>query len=267
MKAKTPIVAFVIACMFACGCSRKRKEAQKEQASPSQAPANGANACSDYFALVSKCIETKVPEAERAEQRQNFENDRKMLESIGSMASQSCADSLRNAIQNDSYGCYADEAAKRGIQTPCTLLTRSELEQVLQISLGDGVHDGNTCRYPFPVNALREPFKITVHWKNGRDDMDAARGAQAGLNRKISTETGIGDVVPGAAVEGVGDDAFFTLAGAERMLSARRGDAAISLLGGSREQLIELARKALPRIQNYPDARLGTSSNKGAQDR
>jgi hypothetical protein len=115
---------------------------------------------------------------------------------------------------------------------------------------------------------LREPYKITVHWKDGRDDIEAARGAQAGLNRRMRTETGMSDLVPGATVEGLGDDAFFTLAGSERMLSVRLGDAAISLVGANREQLIEVARKVLPRIQPNPGASgVGTGSDKGAQDK
>jgi hypothetical protein len=259
---KTNPIMLIFACIVACGCSRDQSKTNTMAQSGTQTAArdaspSGAADCNDYFRLVSRCIETKMPESERAEQRQNLENDRKMIESIGwAIAGQSCTENIRKAIQNDSHGCYAEEAAKRGIPTACTLMTRAELEQILQVALKDGIHDGDSCRYPPPANTTAETFKITVHWKDGRDDMDAARGALAGVNPRGRTESRMSEFVSGSTVEGLGDDAFFTLAGSEPMLSVRFGDVAISLVGATREQLIEIAQKMHPRIE--PNAKPDT---------
>lgn len=257
------LIAFAIFCMVVSGCSRTQSKTGaaakgSEQTSSQNPPAKAGAECDEFFQMVSRCIDTKMPESERASERQNLDYSRKMLGDspmLRAAAGPSCQQNIRNAIQNDSYDCYAGEAAKRGIQTPCSLLTRAELEQILQTALEDGIHRGSQCIYGFAANAARHPFRMTIHWKDGRDELIAARGAQAMLNGRLQKETGMSGSVPGATVEGVGDDAFFTVAGIWPMLCARVGDVAVSVEGASQEQLIAIARKALPRIQPDPDAR------------
>jgi hypothetical protein len=250
------------ACTIACGHSGVRNDtvaaAQAttgaQPAAAKDASATGSPECDDYVRMVSTCIETRMPESERAEERQELEFFRKTLANspVAALAAPSCLKNIRSRIQGDSYGCYAEEAAKRGIQTSCTVLTRAELEQLLGTSLEDGVQDSNTCTYAFAGNPARHPFQMTVHWRDGEDEVVAARGAQAMLNGRIGKETGVSGLVPGAAVEGVGDEAFFTLAGIWPMLVARVGDVAIGVEGAPKEQLVAIAQKALPRIKPQP---------------
>jgi hypothetical protein len=256
------LIAFTIACMVVSGCSRTPSKTEAatqvgKQTASQNPPAKDGAECDEYFHMVSRCIETKMPESERASERQRLDYFRNMLGNspmLRAAAGPSCNQNIRNEIRNDSYDCYAEEAVKRGIQTPCSLLARTELEQNLQVALEDGIHRGAQCIYGFAGNPARHPFRIKVHWKDGRDELTAARGAQALLNGRLQKETGMSGFVPGATVEGVGDDAFFTLAGIWPMLCARAGDVAVSVEGASQEQLIAIARKALPRIQPDPDA-------------
>ena len=80
--------------------------------------------------------------------------------------------------------------------------------------------------------------------------MEAARQAVKFFGGKGPNS--VGQLVAGATVKDVGDDAFVTEAGIEPIFAARRGDVAVSLLGGTPDQL-EVARKVLPRIQ--PEAK------------
>jgi hypothetical protein len=259
MRIKAAIITVMVVGALGCrsqdpGVS-KNTLAQAQQSAGAQDPTDSESACDEYFRMVSKCIETKMPESESASEKQNLEMNRKMLSSpaFQTMAGDICRENILHAIQQDSYGCYAEEAKKRGVQTACTLLTRAELEQILQTPLQDGKQDGYTCRYEFPPNKVHEPFRIEVHFKDGRDEMDAARGALKLFGGKGPNS--VGQFVAGETVKGVGDDAFFTVAGIEPMLTARLGDVAVSLVGGVPEQMLQIARKALPRIQPDPDAR------------
>jgi hypothetical protein len=251
-----------VVCVIACGGSHSATDgagaAGAAKPGPSQPASNSASsaACDDYVRIVTQCIETKMPEDERANERQNLAMFKKMQAGFpmaaGRMASQ-CAANIRNAIRQDSYGCYGEEAAKRGIQTACSLLTRAELEGIVGAPLEDGVTRNMKCSYAFAGQPFREPMKIAVRWHGGRDEVDAARGAQAMVNGRLAKETGKSDFVPGAKVDGVGDDAFFTLAGIWPMLQARLGDVSIGIEGLEGDQMIAIARLALPRIKAEHD--------------
>jgi hypothetical protein len=202
-----------VICLIGCGGSRAATDgadraASASKAGPSKAASNStsSDACDDYVRIVTQCIETKMPEDERANERQNLAMFKKMQASFpmaeGRMASQ-CTANLRNAIRQDSYGCYGEEAAKRGIQTACSLLTRAELEAIVGASLEEGVPRNMKCSYAFAGQPFREPMKIAVRWHGGRDEVEAARGAQAMVNGRLAKDTGKSDFVPGAKVDGV----------------------------------------------------------------
>jgi hypothetical protein len=201
-------LATVLVCAIGCGGSRAATDTQADKPGvASTTAAAEASICDNYVRMVRQCIETKMPESERAGERQNLVMFRKTLERFPTAATH-CAANMRNEIRQDSYGCYA-----------------------------------------FAGEPLRGPLKIKVRWEGARDDIDAARGAQAIVNGKLTKVTGTSDFVPGAAVEGVGDDAFFTLAGIWPMLTARLGDVSIAVEGVERDKLIAIARLALPRIK------------------
>jgi hypothetical protein len=251
----TVLIAFAIgmSCTHKTADADKAAGTQKSDGTQANASAD-TSACDDYFSLVGKCIGTKMPESERATEKQNVEMTRKALESpaFQMMAGNFCKEKIRSAIRQDSYDCYPGEAAKRGIQTACNLLTRAELEQIFKTSLQDGMQDGFVCRYQYPLKTWHEPFRIEVHFKDGQQEMDAARGALKFFGKGKNS---VGQFVAGEAVKDVGDDAYLTMAGIEPMLAARKGDVAVHLLGATTDQMVEVARKILPRIQPEPDAK------------
>ena len=268
MKNLTPIlvlagavgIAATVALSTACesrhadaGKAASVSEERTAQTSQTTRTAEGTSACNDYFRMVSRCIETKMPESERASERQNLETTRSALESplVQTMAADECKKRIHTAIQQDGYGCYAEEATRRGVQTACNLLTRAELEQILKTTLSDGMQDGFVCKYQYPLKTWHEPFTITVYFKGGLSEMEASR--QALKFFKSKKPNSVGQLVAGETVKDVGDDAFITEAGIEPILAARLGDVAVSLLGGSPDQLKEVARKVLPRIK--PEAK------------
>lgn len=253
------IVSLMLAvvCVIACGGSHTATDGASSAASAgkpgSSQPASNSTSsdtCDDFVRIVTHCIETKMPEDERTNERQNIA----MFEKFRAAATaERCAANLRNAIRQDSYGCYGEEAAQRGIQTACSLLTRAELEAIVGASLEEGVPRNMKCSYAFAGQPFREPMKIAVRWHGGRDEVDAARGAQAMVNGRLAKDTGKSDFVPGAKVDGVGDDAYFTLAGIWPMLQARLGDVSIGVEGLEGDQMIAIARLALPRIKAERD--------------
>jgi hypothetical protein len=256
----TVSLVLVAVCAIACGGSHAAgasggttADAGKPDASDARAKGPAPSSCDDYVRIVTECIETKMPESDRAHERQNLAIFRKNLAQAATPPSAMCEANIRTAIRQDSDGCYEAEAAKRGIQTACTLVAHAELEEILHAPLDHGVTRDMQCSYAFASEPFREPLKIGVHWKGGHDEMEAARGGQAIVNGRLAKETGQSDLVPGAGVDGVGDDAFFTVAGVWPMLAARLGDVSVTIEGADRDQLIAIARKALPRIEPEPD--------------
>jgi hypothetical protein len=166
---KTASIALAMASLIACGCSRGTGDAERSASPGAQAAATdsgrgaapGAQAaagetsrgagdeCEDFFRMVGRCIETRIPEPERAAERHNLEADRSLLARSPvspSAAERSCKANIRSAIRQDRYGCYADEAKKRGVQTACALLSRGELEKIVDAALEDGALVGAACR-------------------------------------------------------------------------------------------------------------------------
>jgi hypothetical protein len=262
----TIILAAVVAATVACGGSWNPKDSSapagiSNQAAVKTASAAGPAECATYVRLVSQCIETRMPEAERADERQALDMFRRALAGGGPFAVQrtmdlesSCTKRIRRIIQGDQYGCYTEEAKKRRIQTACSLLTPGELSDMLGAPVEDGVQNANVCRYVFAGQA-RDPFTITVHLKDAGDEMVAARSAQSWMNgvAKNLPLPKDGDFVGGTTVDGLGDEAFITtVGGGWPRLVARQGDIGLELFGGSAKQLVAVARKALPRIEPEP---------------
>jgi hypothetical protein len=252
---RTAAMVFTLAGTFACGgsgaVSDPRADAPERTPAGSTAQA-GDSACDRYVRMVSRCIETKMPESERASERQELEYVRQMVAAspvARQAAEKSCEETIRHEIRHDRYGCYEEEAAQAGIQTACSLLTRHELEALLQAPLEQGTPDGTECVYASAGPPLRS-LKLTVHWTEGREQLEAARAGTAMVNQMLRGSTGE-TAAPGVTIDGLGDDAFFVMAGFVPMLYARSGDTAIGLetVGATREQTIEIARRVLERIK------------------
>jgi hypothetical protein len=199
--------------------------------------------------MVNECIRTKVPPSARAEEQQRLDAFRSALTFVASPAlGEQCAENIRREIQRDRYGCYAADAAKAGTQTPCSLVTRAELQQILKTPYGEGQHSGLKCSYA-PTDGAPRPVTIEARWTDGREELEAARAAvtPAGPRTRQSARDA---VVASKTVPGLGDDAFLLAAGLMPTLYVRTGDAAVSVMvPATEEQLIAIARKALGRLR------------------
>jgi len=221
------------------------------QTAGSQTPqTTGYPECDKFIQMVNECIRTKMPPSVRAEEQQRLDTFRGMLNFVaGPALGEKCAENIRLEIQRDRYGCYAAEAARTGIQTPCSLVTQAEVQQIVGRPLRSGEHQGARCVYA-AAGSLPLPVVIEVHWTDGREQLAAARDALRRPENKTRTATGDKTVV-GTTVPGLGDDAFFLMAGLMPLLHVRKGDAAIVVeaQGASDVQLVAIARKALERLR------------------
>ncbi len=215
------------------------------------AQSTGYPACDKYISMVSECIRTKMPESRRAEEQQRLDHFREMLVSsiAGPALAGACEANIRREIQRDRYGCYAARAAAAGLQTACSLVTPSELQEVFATAFNAGKPANSACVYESAQSPERAA-RIEVSWDRGRDEMEAWRGGVEKLQRDMRKTTGQRAPVGAETVTGVGDDAFLVVAGFTPMLAARKGEAALSIRvpGATRDQLIAIVRKALQRI-------------------
>lgn len=242
-------VLTALACCFGTPACRDASARQTAQNATAQT-ASSAPECDKFFRTVSSCIDTKVPESERSDKRGSLAFVRSTLDRAPKgQAGQFCADALREEIQKDTYGCYAEEAAKAGVQTPCSLITRAEIKEILGSPVGDPIRDESTCVYP-GEGASSRYVKLVVDWKDGRDELEAARAGAGILDKHLKRTVGQ-SLVDGETIEGLGDDAFFLTAGIMPWLYVRKRDTSIQIeaYGGTQEQMIAIGRKVLDRVR------------------
>ena len=249
-----PATSALLCLTVALACGRAH------QTSDTPHDTSTASACDDYMRVVTKCIETKTPDDERAEARAGLERFQRSLKAFpisAATAASQCSTSLVLTMRQDDYGCYGEEAVRLHVQTACTILTRGELESIVHESLQDGIPGNQKCTYHVAGNELAEPIVVTVHWKDGKDEVLAARAAKALVAGRLTKQfgKGAGETVAGETVDVVGDEAYFTLAGLHTMFVARLGDVAVGVEGADENQLIAIAKLALPRITPDPGGR------------
>jgi hypothetical protein len=207
----------------------------------------GHPACDQFMQMVTECIATKMPPAAGAHRRQELDAFRLALDIIPEgQAAQSCTENIRLEIQRDRYGCYAAAGRKAGIQTPCSLVSRVDLEQWLGSSYTEGQPGGSKCTYARSDGSPRT-VTLDVRWTGGREELAAARAAAPASTATRATLENA--VVSGRTIRGLGDDAFLLHAGFMPMLHARKGDAAVIVNAPLDEaQLVAIARQALDRM-------------------
>lgn len=230
------------------GTSERSAEAQAASGAKSAA-STGFPACDKYIQMVSECIATKMPESERAEERQRLEHFRSLLSNpmLGAAIAQKCEENIRLEMQRDRYGCYAARAQAAGVRTACSLVTPGELQEVFKAAFAPGIPGNSACVYE-STSPPKRMVRIEVDWNNGRDQMEAWRTGVAMVDRETRKSTGQ-SMVEAETLAGVADDAFFVLAGFQPMLAVRKGDIALSIQApATREQLVAIARKALARL-------------------
>jgi hypothetical protein len=219
-------------------------------AAQAAAQSTGYPACDRYISMVTECIKTKMPSSERADAQGQLDAFRGALGFItGDRATKACEENMRLEMQRDKYGCYAARAAAAGVKTACSLLTPSDLQEVFGTAYSAGQPANYACLYASPQSPERQA-RLEVAWNDGRGEMEAWRGGVDQVKRDMPKRTGQQAPVGAETVAGVGDDAFFVVAGFTPMMAARKGDVALSVRvqGASRDQLIAIVRKALARL-------------------
>jgi hypothetical protein len=210
-------------------------------------PSTGYPACDRFIQMVTECINTKVPPAARADKKQELDAFRSALSFIpGSVAAEKCAENIKREMQRDRYGCYGAQAAKAGLQTPCSLVTRAELQQILSTEYSEGQPGASKCSYATADGSPRS-VTIEVRWTGGTEELANARALKPSTVRPGSPSKL--PAVDGRTINGVGDDAYLIQAGLMPMLYVRRGDTAVVVMAPAKEeQLTAIARKALERL-------------------
>jgi hypothetical protein len=200
--------------------------------------------------MVSACINTKVPPAERAERQQQLDGFRDLLKGfLAPSIAPKCEENVRLEIQRDQYGCYAADAAAVGLRTPCALLVPAELTSLLGTPFAPGRPGNAACEYGAPRSPDRS-VRLEVAWTDGRGEMQAWRGGAQMVRQEVRKSLGQTAPVSTENISGLGDEAFLVVAGITPMMAARKGDVAISVRahGATREQLIAVLRGALARL-------------------
>jgi hypothetical protein len=128
-------------------------------------------------------------------------------------------------------------------RSPCDVLTKQEVEAVLQAKVSDPVRRADACHFA-PAGRPARGVIVTVYWTGGERRMEASRMAER-MFRSADTldkEFGHSD----DDVKNLGDDASFPL----KTLNVVRGDAFLKIDADlcSQKQAIALARKALARM-------------------
>ena len=203
--------------------------------------------CDKFIQMVTECIRTKVPPSDRADKQQELDAFRKALMFVPEPARASaCAENIKLQIQRDRYGCYAAQAAQEGMPTPCSLVTRADLQLILGSEYTEGQPGSSKCTYASADGAPR-PVTLEVRWTGGREELANARASAppSPASRTARSQT----VVAGRTIEGIGDDAFLIQAGLMPMLHVQKGDAAVIVTAPLNDgQLAAIARTALQRM-------------------
>ena len=244
------VLAAALAATSGCGGNTAASPASTTSGTSKASASKAGRPCVDLVQMVQRCIDTKMPDDERDKARSDLKHYQGTWAAFLNDAT--CQERIVSKVRDDEYECYRDEAAKRAIQTPCTLVTRAEVAAAVKTPVGEGVHRGEHCSYDFTEKPFIEPMRITVHWSGAEDEVKAARFAMKMMGQVLKNQTGMTGLTHGETLDGLGDDAFFGVAGIHPMLTVRKGDASFEVEGAAEEALIQIARLAVPRLKPDP---------------
>lgn len=250
MNAKAGAVLAVPAALAlavaACGGTSAAPGAAATSGKPAASATKAGSPCADLVQMVQRCIDTKMPEEERPVEKRNLQYYQGTWAAMQTAAG--CQERIVSKVRGDEYECYRDEVKKRGIQTPCTLVTRAEVEAAVKTPMAEGVHRGEHCSYEFKEKPFLEAMQITVHWSGAADEVKGARIAMKMMGQVLKNQTGMTGLTHGETLDGLGDEAFFGIAGIHPMLTVRKGDASFEVEGAAQEALVQIAKLAVPRL-------------------
>lgn len=170
------------------------------------------------------------------------------------MRNLACSMLLAACLAAASSGC-GEMSASRGVprsardRSPCSLSTAAELQAIIGKPLGEPVRDDSVCVFPGAGSSPRY-VSLTVHWTGGRDELESARDGVKIVDSHLKKTEGM-SMVEGQKIEGLGDDAFFVVAGVMPWLYVRKGDTSVAIeaFGSTQEQMVAIASAVLPRLQ------------------
>jgi hypothetical protein len=247
--AHTALAAVALAAATACG-GGTAPAGSAASGKPAASAEKAGRPCVELVQMIQRCIDTKMPEDERAAETRNLQQYQGTWAAL--LTDTTCQERIVSKVRSDDYECYRDEAKKRAIQTPCTLVTQAEIEAAVKTPVEEGVHRGEHCSYAFKDKPFIEPMQITVHWTGGTDDVEAARLAMKMMGGILKSQTGMTGLTHGETLDGLGDEAFFGIAGIHPMLTVRKADASFAVEGAAEEALVAIARLAVPRLVPDP---------------
>jgi hypothetical protein len=133
-------------------------------------------------------------------------------------------------------------------RNPCELLTKAEVEEILETTVGDPTGRGGQCHFVSEGKPLRG-ISVTVRWTGGEDAMKAAKMSErmmASMGDKEVREAMKKAFGGTEDLKDLGDDASFQMV----TLYVRKADAYLTFDARlcSRKQAIAAARKAVARL-------------------
>lgn len=177
------------------------------------------------------------------------------ITSIGALALVLAAAPACRSKADDTAKAQANKAQSTGASAstqtrrdPCELLTKAEVEEVLETTVGNPASRGNQCHFVSEGRPLRG-ISVTVRWTGGEEAMKAAKMSErmmASMGDKEVREAMKKAFGGTEDLKDLGDDASFQLV----TLYVRKADAYLTFDARlcSRKQAIGLARKAVARL-------------------
>lgn len=143
-----------------------------------------------------------------------------------------------------SAGASSEQTTKQTPRSPCEVLTKQEVETVLDAKVSEPVRRADACHFE-PAGRPARGIIVTVYWTGGERHMEATRMAEQ-MSRSVGGALYKEFSHSNDDVKDLGDDASFLL----KTLNVLKGDAFLKIDADlcSREQAIALARKALSRL-------------------
>jgi hypothetical protein len=163
-------------------------------------------------------------------------------------ACRSNADGAGAKARTDTAHARSASASTPTRRDPCALLTKAEVEEVLETTVANPTSRGNQCHFVSEGRPLRG-ISMTVRWTGGEEAMKAAKMAErmmASMGDKEVREAMKKSFGGAEDLKDLGDDASFQMV----TLYVRKADAYLTFDARlcSRKQAIAAARKAVARL-------------------
>jgi hypothetical protein len=138
-----------------------------------------------------------------------------------------------------------------GKQSPCALLTKEEVGQVMGMAIPEPTADGSDCRF-IAASAADGSAMLTVTWEKTEAEAKADYGATTGA-MAVGGQLTKGLLPEGTgAIAGLGDEASFAMS----FLHVRKGNALLQLSVNLPNQMIDMMRQGQGGPEKYAAAML-----------